>query len=173
MTSGFLKRLYVFFALEVGTRTVHILGVAAHPTAAWATHLARNLMADLGGRAAGFRYLLCDRDSRYTQAFDAVFTADGIDILKTTPQAPRMNAHAERFIRTARAECTDRLLICNEQHLRHVLAEYAERYDSSRPHRALDLRAPADGVDVIAFPAQRIQRHDVLGGLIHEYRNAA
>ncbi|MFF0109642.1 IS3 family transposase [Streptomyces hirsutus] len=165
-----LKRLYVFFALEVGTRTVHILGVTAHPTAAWATQLARNLMADLGGRAAGFRYLLRDRDSRYTQAFDAVFTADGIEILKTTPQAPRMNAHAERFIRTARAECTDRLLICNEQHLRHV---FAEHHNSSRPHRALDLRAPADEADVIAFPAQRIQRHDVLSGLIHEYRNAA
>ncbi|MFD5660151.1 integrase core domain-containing protein [Streptomyces hirsutus] len=107
------------------------------------------------------------------QAFDAVFSADGIEILKTTPQAPRMNVHAERFICTARAECTDRLLIHNEQHLRHVLAEYAEHYDSSRPHRALDLRAPADEADVIAFPVQRIQRHDVLGGLIHEYRNAA
>ncbi|MFJ6619946.1 integrase core domain-containing protein [Kitasatospora sp. NPDC091335] len=168
-----LKRLYVFFVLEVGTRTVHILGVTAHPTAAWATQLARNLLADLGERAAGFRYLLRDRDSRYTQAFDAVFTADGIETLKSAPQTPRMNAHAERFIRTARAECTDRLLIYNEQHLRRTLAEYAGHYNSRRPHRALQLRAPADDPDVIPFPAQHIQRHDVLGGLIHEYRNTA
>jgi hypothetical protein len=90
-----LTRLYAFTVMEVGTRTVHILGVTAHPTAAWATQLARNLLADLDERAHSFRYLLRDRDSRYTQAFDAVFTADGIDILKTAPQAPKMNAHAE------------------------------------------------------------------------------
>ncbi|WP_372509399.1 integrase core domain-containing protein [Streptomyces humicola] len=84
-----------------------------------------------------------------------------------------MNAHAERFIRTARTECADQLLIYNEQHLRQVLAEYAEHYNSGRPHRALQLQAPDDDPDVIPFPAQRIQRHDVLGGLIHEYRNAA
>jgi putative transposase len=168
-----LKRLYAFFVMEVKTRTVHILGVTAHPTAAWATQLARNLLADLGENASGFRYLLRDRDSRCTQAFDAVFTADGIEILKTAPQAPRMNAHAERFIRTARAECTDRLLIYNEQHARHVLAEYAQHYNTGRPHRALKLRAPADDPDVIPFPAQRIQRHDILGGLIHEYHDTA
>ncbi|MGX4695480.1 integrase core domain-containing protein [Streptomyces sp. JNUCC 63] len=168
-----LNRLYVFAVMEVGTRTVHILGVTGHPTAAWATQLARNLMADLGDRASGFRYLLRDRDSRYTQAFDAVFTADGIEILKSAPQTPRMNAHAERFIRTVRVECTDRLLIYNEQHLRHVLAAYARHYNCGRPHRALQLRAPADDPDVIPFPAQRIQRHDILGGLIHEYRNVA
>jgi transposase len=169
-TAG-LTRLYAFVVMEVGTRTVHILGVTAHPTAAWATQLARNLLADLGERDSGFRYLLRDRDSRYTQAFDAVFTSDGIEILKTAPQAPKMNAHAERFMRTARAECTDRMLIYNEQHARRV--QYAEHYNSGRPHRALNLRAPADDPDVIPFPTQRIQRHDVLSGLIHEYRNAA
>ncbi|MDT0465482.1 integrase core domain-containing protein [Streptomyces gibsoniae] len=84
-----------------------------------------------------------------------------------------MNAHAERFIRTARAKCTDRLLIYNEQHARRVLTEYAEHYDRGRPHRALHLRVPADDPDVIPFPAQRIQRHDILGGLIHEYRGTA
>ncbi len=163
----------MFYVMEVGTRTVHILGVTARPTSAWATQLARNLLADLGERAPGFRYLLSDRDSRYTHAFDAVFTADGIEILKSAPQTPRLNAHAERFIRTARAESTNRLLIYNEQHLRHVLAEYARHYNCGRPHRALHLRAPAHDPDVIHFPAQRIQRHDVHGGLIHEYRNTA
>ncbi|MGW0828662.1 integrase core domain-containing protein [Streptomyces sp. NPDC002845] len=168
-----LTRLYAFVVMEVGTRTVHILGVTAHPTAAWATQLSRNLLANLADRAAGFRYLLRDRDSRYTQAFDAVFTADGIEILKSAPQTPPMNAHVERFIRSVRAECTDRMLIYNEQHARSVLAEYAEHYNSGRPHRALHLRAPADDQDVIPFPAQHIQRHDVLSGLIHEYRDTA
>jgi transposase InsO family protein len=145
---------------------------AAHPTAAWATQLARNLLADLGEQACGFRSLLRDRDSRYPQAFDTVFAADDIETLKTAPQTPRMNAHAERFLRTARAECTDRLLMYNEQHLRHVLAEYEAHDNRGHPHRALQLRAPADDLDVIPFPTRRIQRHDILGGLIHEYRNA-
>ncbi|MFI1354120.1 integrase core domain-containing protein [Streptomyces sp. NPDC020898] len=149
-TAG-LSRLYAFFVMEVGSRTVHILGVTAHPTAAWATQPARNLLAGLGERAACFRYLLRDRDSRYTQAFDAVFTADGIEILKTAPQAPKMNAHAERFIRSVRAERTDRILLCNEQHARHVLIEYAAHDNTGRPHRALYLRAPAD--DPTLFPS--------------------
>jgi putative transposase len=91
----FLKRLYVFVIMEVGTRTVHILGVTAHPTAAWATQPGRNLLANLGERASGFRYLLRDRDSRYTQAFDSVFTSENLTILKTAPQTPKTNAHAE------------------------------------------------------------------------------
>jgi transposase InsO family protein len=168
-----LKRLYVFFAMEVGTRRVHILGVTAHPTAAWATQLARNLLADLGERTSAFRYMLRDRDAKYTHAFDAVFTADNIAILKSAPQTPKMNAHAERFIRTARAECTDRLLVYNEQHLRHVLYTYAEHYNTARPHRAVHLRAPTDDPEIIPLPSQRIKRNDVLNGLIHEYRNAA
>jgi hypothetical protein len=106
--------------MEVGTRTLHILGVTAHPTAAWAIQLARNFLADLGARASGFRYLLRDRNTRYTQALDAVFTADDIEFLKSAPQTPRMNALVERFTRTVQAECTDQLLIYNEQHLRRV-----------------------------------------------------
>ncbi|MCX4429834.1 integrase core domain-containing protein [Streptomyces mirabilis] len=168
-----LTRLYAFAVMEVGTRTVHILGVTTHPTAAWATQLARNLLTDLGERTSNFRYLLRDRDSRYTQAFDAVFTADDIEILKSAPQTPRMNAHVERFVRSVRAECIDRMLIYNEQHVRRVLAKYTEHYNTARPHRALQLRAPADDPDIIPFPAQRIHRHNVLGGLIHEYRNTS
>ncbi|MGX4694706.1 integrase core domain-containing protein [Streptomyces sp. JNUCC 63] len=168
-----LKRLYVFFVMEVGSRTVHILGVTAHPTAAWATQLARNLLADLDGRASVVRYLLRDRDAKYTDAFDTVFTAENIKILKSAPQTPRMNAHPERFIRTVRAECADWMLIYNEEHARRVLAEYAAHYNTGRSHRFLQLRAPTDDPDVIPFPVQRIQRHDVLGGLIHEYHDAA
>ncbi|WP_277036116.1 integrase core domain-containing protein [Actinacidiphila oryziradicis] len=145
-----LKRLYVFFVLEVGTRTVHILGVTTHPTGARATQLARNLLTDLGARACGFRYLLRGRDSRYTQAFDAVLTADDIEILKSAPQT--LPTQRGSYF-TVRADCTDRLPIYNEQHARRILAEYAEHYNSGRPHRALDLRVPADDLDVIPFPA--------------------
>jgi transposase InsO family protein len=168
-----LKRLQVVCAMQVGTRRVHVLGVTAHPTAAGATQLARHLLADLGERTSAFRYLPRDRDARYTHAFDAVFTAEDIAILKSAPRTPKRNAHAERFIRTARAGCTGRPLICNERHLRHVLDRYAGRYNTARPHRALHLRAPADDPDVIPLPAQRIKRSDVLNGLIHEYRNTA
>ncbi|MFE7710411.1 integrase core domain-containing protein [Streptomyces sp. NPDC057486] len=114
-----------------------------------------------------------DRDAKYTDTFNAIFTSKNISILKSAPQAPKMNAHAERFIRSVRAECTDRLLIYNEQHAQRVLADYAEHYNSGRPHRALQLRAPADDPNVIPFPTQHVQRHNALGGLIHEYSNAS
>ncbi|MFF4752231.1 integrase core domain-containing protein [Streptomyces sp. NPDC002514] len=168
-----LKRLYVFFVMEVGTRTVHLLGVTAHPTTARATQLARNLPSGLGEHATAFRYLLRARDAKYSDTFDAVFTSENISILKSAPQARKMNAHAERFMRSVRAECTDRVLICNEHHARRVLTEYAEHYNSRRPHLALQLRVPADDPNVIPFPAQRVQRHEALGGLIHEYSDAS
>jgi transposase InsO family protein len=129
-----LERLYVFFVMEVGTRTVHVLGVTTHPTAAWATQLARNLLSDLGERATGFRDLLRDRDAKYTDAFDAVLTSENISILKSAPQVSKMNAHAERFIRSIRAECTDWILIYHEQHARRVLDEYVEHHNFGRPH---------------------------------------
>jgi hypothetical protein len=151
----------------------HILGVTAHPASAWAAQPARNLLADFDGRIAGFRYPPRDRDSRHTQACDAILTAGGIEILKTAPRAPKMNAHAERFIRGVRAERADRMPIYHEQHARHVLAEDADHHNTARPHRAPRLRALADDPNVISFPAQRIHRHDVLDGLIHEYRDTA
>jgi hypothetical protein len=167
------RRPYAFVVMEVGTRTARILGVTAHPTAAWATQLARDLLADLGDRASGSRFLPRDRDSEHTQAFDAVLTADNIEILKSAPQAPKMNAHAERLIRGVRAERADRPLIYDQQHARRALATYAEHHDAERPPRAPRLRAPADDPNAIPFPAQRIKRHDILGGPIHEYRGTA
>jgi putative transposase len=122
-------------------------------------------------------YLIRDRDAKFTDAFDAVFASIGIDVVKTAPQAPRKNAFAERFIRTVRVECTDRMLIVGQRHLRAVLDEFIAHYNAGRSHQGhgMGLRAPNDDPGVIAFPtpSERIQRRTVLGGLIHEYRQAA
>ena len=172
-----LRRLYVAFVIEIGTRRVHLLGVTAHPTAAWATHLARNLADQLEHTHRSFTHLIRDRDAKFTAAFDAVFASIGIQVTLTAPQAPRMNAHAERLIHSVRAECTDRLLIAGERHLRTLLGEYVEHYNSGRTHQGhnMSLRAPDDDANVIPFPtpADQIRRRTILGGLINEYQTAA
>lgn len=161
----------VFFAIEHASRSVHILGVTTHPTAGFATQCARTLASDLGERSAQFPYLIRDRAGNYTDAFDAVFQAEGIEILKSAPQTPRMNAHAERFVRTTRESVTDRVLITGAQHLRRVMTEWEEEhYNTGRAHMGLDGRAPADDPNVIPFPAACIQRHPHLGGLPNDYR---
>jgi len=130
-----LTRLYVAFVIEHGTRHVHLLGVTRFPTAAWATQLARELTADLSEAGRRCTHLIRDRDAKFTAAFDAVFTACGIEVAATAPQAPRMNAIAERFVRTARAECTDRMLIAGERHARVVMAQYIRHYSTGRSHQ--------------------------------------
>jgi putative transposase len=170
-----LRRIYVFFVIEVGTRRVHILGATRHPTAGWVTQQARNLLLDLGERAQAFRFLIRDRDTKFTSSFDAVFTSVGIEILRSPPRAPQANAHAERWIGTVRRECLDRLLIFGERQLRSALADYEIHYNGHRPHRSLGQRPPLHGAVLIRGqdPNLAIQRTDILGGLIHEYRQAA
>ena len=156
---------------------MHLLGVTAHPTAAWATQLARNLADQLEHTHRSFTHLIRDRDAKFTAAFDAVFASIGIQVTLTAPQAPRMNAHAERFIHSVRAEGTDRLLIAGERHLRTLLGEYVEHYNSGRTHQGhnMSLRAPDDDANVIPFPtpADQIRRRTIPGGLINEYQTAA
>ena len=137
-----LRRMYVFFVIEVGTRYVHILGVTAHPDGAWTVQQARNLLMDLGESASRFRFLVRDRAGQFTDAFDAVLSDAGSEVAKIPPRSPRANAYAERWVRTARAEVTDRMLIAGQRHLCGVLDEYAAHYNQHRPHRALNLRSP-------------------------------
>jgi putative transposase len=149
-----LRRLYVAFVIELETRRVHLLGITAHPTAAWVTQLARELAWELDETGHRFRYLIRDRDAKFTGAFDTVFASIGVDVVKTAPQAPRMNSYAERFVRTVRAECTGRMLIAGQRHLRAVMAEYIEHYNAGRSHQGhgMGLRAPNDDPCAIASP---------------------
>ena len=168
--------MMIFFVIEVGTRHVHVLGVTAHPDGAWTVQQARNLLMDLGERADRFRFLIRDRAGQFTDAFDAVLASAGIEVVKIPPRSPRANAYAERWVRTVRAECTDRMLIAGPRHLRAVLNEYAAHYNQHRPHRARSLR-PLGAGDTATAPvadlaAARIRRCEILGGLIHEYERA-
>jgi transposase InsO family protein len=150
--------------------------VTASPDGAWTVQQARNLLMDLGEQASRFRFLIRDRAGRFTEAFDAVLAAAGIEVVKIPPRSPTANADAGRWVRTARSEATDRMLAAGPRHLRAILDEYVAHYNHHRPHRAGNLRPP-DHDDSITVPvsdlaAARIRRRKVLGGLIHEYKRA-
>jgi putative transposase len=171
-----LRRLDVLFFIELDTRRVHLAGVTANPNGAWVAQQARNLLLMLGDRARQLRFLLRDRDAKFTRSFDDVFRSEGVDVLVTPVKAPNANAHAERWIRTVRAECLDWLLIVGRGHLEQVLRVYVEHYNAHRPHRALGLQPPDPAVKPALSsndqPA-KVHRRDLLGGLVHEYRQAA
>jgi putative transposase len=171
-----LVRIYVLFLMEIGTRRVHILGVTTHPNGQWVAQQARNLMLDLGERAGQFRFLIRDRDTKYTTMFDEVFSSEGIEVLRSPSRAPQANAFAERWVRTVRRECLDRMLVYNPRHLLAVLGEFIAHYNEHRPHQSLDQRPP-DAADispaVVDLACVRIHRKKILNGLISEYSQAA
>jgi putative transposase len=171
-----LRRLYALIVIEHGSRRVHLAGITANPDGAWTTQAARNFLMDLGARVTPIKFLLRDRAGQFTSSFDAVFTAAGMRILASPPQAPRANAICERMIGTLRRELFDRVLIVNERHLRRVLTEYLRHYNTARPHRALGQLAPSQAharPPEINLAEHPIRRKQVLGGLTKEYQIAA
>jgi transposase InsO family protein len=168
-----LQRIYVFFILEVATRSVHLLGRTTNPDGTWTTQQIRNLIMDLGDRVTQFRFLIRDRAGQFTASFDAVLADVGIRVVRIPPRCPRANCFAERFVRTLRTELTDRTLIFSQRHSRVVLTEYVRHYNGRRPHRARELRPPQPTHPVADLSYKRITRHPVLGGLINEYERAS
>jgi putative transposase len=169
----FLRRLYILVVVEHGRRRVHIAGITAHPTGAWVAQQARNLLMDLDDRAEQFRFLIRDRDSKFTAVFDAVFAGADIRIIRTPVQAPRANAIAERWIGTLRRERLDHMLIPGPRHLAAVLREFVDHYNTHRPHRSLDQHPPAGRTPPPCEATVRPLRRDRLGGLVHEYLQVA
>jgi putative transposase len=166
----------VLFLMEIGTRRVYILGVTTHPNGQWVAQQARNLMADLGERAGQFRFLIRDRDTKYTDVFDEVFTSEGIEIIRSPSQVPRANVYAERWVRTVRRECLDRMLIYHPRHLLAVLAEFVAHCNEHRAHQSRHQRSP-NGTDtgpaVADLASAQVRRRKILNGLISENSQAA
>ncbi|MGY4745982.1 integrase core domain-containing protein, partial [Streptomyces sp. ATMOS53] len=162
-------RLYVFAVIEHATRRIRILGVTAHPTAQWAVQLGRNLVMDLEDTSSGSRFLIRDRDSKFTQSFDTVLADAGITVVTSGIRMPRMNSIMERWIQTCRRELLDRTLIWDQRHLLHALREFESFYNGHRPHRALNQAAPLRPLpQPISEPGGianlQIPRRDRLGG---------
>jgi putative transposase len=168
-----LATMYVLFAIHLSSRRVHVLGVTRNPDSAWVTQQARNLA--IGERLEGIRFLIRDRDSKFSGPFDEVFCSEGVRIIKTPIRASRANAYAERWVRTVRTECLDSILVLGRRHLERLLRAYAAHYNGRRPHRGLELKTPEPRPHPVSRPPDgvRIKRRDVLGGLIHEYEVAA
>jgi len=167
-----LRTLYVLFFIEHGTRRVWLAGVTAHPDGIWMRQQARNLAVN--EQLENVRFLIHDRDAKFSGPFDQIICEERVRIIKTPVQAPRANGVAERWVRTVRTECLDQLLVFGRRHLELIFHEYLAHYNDQRPHRALALAAPTRELqEPRGSPPTEILRRDVLGGLIHEYRAAA
>jgi putative transposase len=172
----FLRRVYVLFVIELGSRRVHLAGVTAHPTGLWVAQQARNRVAVLGDQTTAWKFLIRDRDAKFTRVFDDGWRSTRAEIILTPVRAPNANAIAERWVGTVRRECLDQLLIVGRQQLVRVLRRYVEHYNQRRPHRSLAHATPVPSERAEARSAPnfgRPRRRDVLGGLIHEYEHAA
>jgi putative transposase len=171
-------RLYVFAVIEHASRHIRILGATAHPTASWVTQAARNLVMDLQDAAIHARFLIRDRDGKYPDLFDAILADAGIEVVLSGVRMPRMNSIMERWIQTCRYELLDRTLIWNQAHLLHALREFERFYNEHRPHQGIANNRPLRPLpEPLTEPGQishlNVQRHDRLGGTLHEYHHAA
>jgi putative transposase len=173
--TALLKRLYVLMFIEHGTRRLHLAGVTAHPTGAWAVQQARNLAMDLGDRLGTLRFLIHDRDPVFTTAFGEVLKAEGLRIITTLPRTPRMNAICERVIGTLRRELLNWVLILGERHLNLVLRRYLTHYNRHRPHQSRQQRPPGIEMQPVPHVADlwHVRRKPVVVGVINEYHHAA
>jgi putative transposase len=167
----FLQRIYVLFFISLATRRIEYLACSSNPDGRWVTQQARNLAMQFGDEQP-FRFLIHDRDTKFSRAFDEVFRAEGIKVIRTPVQAPNANAFAERWVRTVRADCLDRVFIVGRRHLEHVLRGYRRHYNEHRPHRALHLLPPNGRDPTPRSASTELRRRDLLGGLIHEYEAA-
>ena len=165
------QRFYGLFVIEVGSRVVRLPGTTTSPDGKWVAQVARNLAFALQEAGCRVSFLVRDHDSKFTATFDEVLRTEGIRTVRTPVRAPRANCYAERWIETLRAECLDHLLVFSHRQLDHVLRAYVEHYNRARPHRGLQLEVPQGAPSQL--PVGRVERHDVLGGLVHEYRRAA
>ncbi len=169
--TAFLQRIYVLFFISLATRRIEYVACSSNPDGRWVAQQARNLVMQFG-EGQPFRFLIHDRDAKFSYAFDEVFRGEGIKVIRTPVQAPNANAHAERWVRTLRADCLDRILILGRRHLEHVLHIYRNHYNEHRPHRALRLQPPESRDPTPLHATDRLRRRDLLGGLIHEYKAA-
>jgi putative transposase len=167
----FLQRINVLFFISLANRRIEYIACTTTPDGGWVTQQARNLIMDFGEQQP-FRFVIHDRDSKFSHAFDEVFRSEGMKVIRTPVKAPNANAYAERWVRTVRADCLDRILILGRRHLEHVLRVYRRHYNQHRPHRALELLPPDRRAPIPSVAPDRLHRHDLLGGLIHEYEAA-
>jgi hypothetical protein len=163
----FLQTVYVLIFVELGTRRVHFAGCTAHPDNAWVTQQDRQVMWALEDRDHGIRFLIRDNDKKFTDAFDTVFRSEGIAVITAPFRAPNANSFAERWIRSVREECLDKLLIINQAHLRRVMCEYVEFFNTARPHQGIEQQIPIPQTDHLTHGSVRCR--NVLGGIIYDY----
>lgn len=167
----FLQTIYVFVFIEIGRRRVHFAGCTTHPNSAWAEQQARQIMWELTEREPHVRFLIRDNDQKFTVAFDTVFRSEGIDVIPTPVRAPSANAFMERWVRSVREECLDKLLIINQMHLRRVMRDYVEFFNTARPHQGLEQQIPIPKASGQGHGPVRCRT--VLGGIIHDYYREA
>ena len=167
-----LRRYYVLFVIEVERRVVHLLGVTAQPNGPWVTQVARGFATEPEEAGGRVRFLIRDRDSKFTASFDRPFASIGVEAILTPVRSPRANAFAERWVRTVREDCLDHLLVFSRRHLETILAGHLDHYNAARPHRGLKVSPPRPTTTTTNLTGS-IRRRDVVGGLIHEYELVA